>query len=244
MSTINKEEIAQFSHLAHDWWNENGHFKILHKLNPIRLEFIRNEIINHFANHKDGRALFNMTVLDVGCGGGVLSEPLARMGGKVTGIDASNSSIQIAKIHAQQSDLNIHYLNTTIEEIAKSEKKFDIVCALEIVEHVDNLELFLASCCSLLKPNGLLFISTINRTLKSFVLGIVAAEYILQWVPKGTHKWQKFLKPYDILQELEKYQYDFKMIKGMQFYPLQNIWSLSSEIDVNYIASAAFAKKY
>ncbi len=235
MSTINKEEIQKFSNLADEWWDVKGKFKPLHLFNPVRIEYILDNIKIHFnIQNKKGLLLNNLKVLDIGCGGGLISEPLARLGADVTGIDASEKNIKVAQIHAKQNNLNIRYLNSSPEKFNEFEN-FDIILNLEIVEHVENVKLYIESCHKLLKKNGLMFTATINRTLVSYLKAIIGAEYVLRWLPIGTHDWNKFIKP----EELEKKLYDenFKTIdiKGLEFNPLLNKWKKSENLSVNYI---------
>ena len=200
MTTINKEEIQKFSKLADEWWDVNGKFKPLHMFNPIRIEYILEEVSKHFKLDREKKLLLkNLEILDIGCGGGLISEPMARLGGNVTGIDAAEKNIKIASLHGKANNLEINYLNKSPEQL-KEKEKFDVILNLEIVEHVDNLDLYLQSCKNLLKKNGLMFTATINRTLTSYIKAIVGAEYILRWLPIGTHDWNKFIKP----EELEK----------------------------------------
>ena len=204
MSTINKEEIQKFSKLADEWWDVNGKFKPLHMFNPIRIEYILEEISKHFKlDRKKKDLLKNLEILDIGCGGGLMSEPMARLGGNVTGIDASEKNIKIASVHCEENNLKINYLNKSPEELNEREK-FDIVLNLEIVEHVNNLDLYLNSCHRLLKKNGIMFTATINRTFISYIKAIIGAEYILKWLPIGTHEWEKFLKPEELISILKK----------------------------------------
>jgi 2-polyprenyl-6-hydroxyphenyl methylase/3-demethylubiquinone-9 3-methyltransferase len=197
MTTINEEEIQKFSDLADEWWDVDGKFKPLHMFNPIRIEYILDEISKHLKINKDKNLLNNLEILDIGCGGGLISEPMARLGGNVTAIDASAKNIKIASLHSKESDLNINYINKSPEQLNEKEK-FDIILNLEVVEHVDNLDLYLESCSKLLKKNGLMFTATINRTLTSYVKAIIGAEYILKWLPIGTHDWNKFIKPEEL----------------------------------------------
>jgi len=200
MSTINKDEINKFSKIADEWWDINGKFKPLHLFNPIRIEYILDIALNYFKIDKNKKLpLKNLKILDIGCGGGLISEPMTRLGAHVTGIDASNKNIQIARLHAKKNNLKIDYLNTVPEKL-NLENKFDVILNLEVVEHVENLDLYLSSCFNLLKKNGIMFTATINRTMTSYVKAIVGAEYILRWLPIGTHDWNKFIKP----EELEK----------------------------------------
>ena len=204
MTTINKEEIQKFSNLADEWWDVNGKFKPLHMFNPVRIEYILEEISKHFKiKRKKKLFLENLNILDIGCGGGLISEPMARLGAKVTGIDASAKNIKVASLHSKKSNLKIKYLNSSPEKMSEKEK-FDIILNLEIVEHVDNLDLYLLSCKNLLKKDGLMFTATINRTLMSYIKAILGAEYILRWLPIGTHDWNKFVKPEELQKKLDE----------------------------------------
>ena len=238
MTTINKEEIQKFSDLANEWWDSNGKFKPLHMFNPIRIEYILEEISKHFKlNNHEKNLLNNLEILDIGCGGGLISEPMARLGGKVTGIDASEKNIKIAYHHSKQSNLEINYINKSPEQL-KEREKFDIILNLEIVEHVDNLDLYLTSCHNLLKKNGLMFTATINRTLISYIKAIIGAEYILRWLPIGTHDWNKFIKPEELQKKLSNMDFTTSDVKGLVFNPISNKWKKSSDISVNYIISS------
>ena len=199
-TTINREEIQKFSDLADEWWDVNGKFKPLHMFNPIRIEYITEKIKQEFnLINRNNNFLKDLKILDIGCGGGLISEPLARLGGEVTGIDASEKNIKVAKLHSKKNNLNINYFNKSPEQLNNSEK-FDIVLNLEVVEHVENVDLYIKSCSNLLKKNGIMFTATLNRTIVSYIKAIVGAEYILRWLPIGTHDWNKFIKP----EELEK----------------------------------------
>mgnify|MGYP003950860777 CR=1 FL=1 len=235
MSTINKEEIQKFSNLADEWWDVNGKFKPLHMFNPIRIEYILEEISKHFRLHnKKKKLLNNLEILDIGCGGGLISEPMARLGGKVTGIDASEKNIKIAILHSKKNNLKINYINKSPEQLSVK-KKYDIILNLEVVEHVDNLDLYLNSCSNLLKKNGLMFTATLNRTLTSYIKAIVGAEYILRWLPIGTHDWSKFIKPEEIEKKLLSKRFLTKDIKGLEFNPFFYKWKKSENLSVNYI---------
>ena len=235
MTTINKEEIQKFSNLAEEWWDVNGKFKPLHMFNPIRIEYITEKIKHHF-KIRDNKESFleNLNILDIGCGGGLISEPLSRLGGSVTGIDASEKNIKVASLHSKKNNLKIRYLNKSPEQLNEFEK-FDVILNLEIVEHVEDVSLYINSCYKLLKPKGIMFTATINRTLISYIKAIIGAEYVLRWLPIGTHDWNKFLKP----EELEKYLLENKFktidIKGLEFNPLNRKWKQSANLSVNYI---------
>ena len=238
MTTINKEEIQKFSKLADEWWDVNGKFKPLHMFNPIRIEYILDEISKHFKLDKNKKLfLKNLEILDIGCGGGLISEPIARLGGNVTGIDASEKNIKIASLHSKENNLKITYLNKSPEQLDDKEK-FDIILNLEVVEHVDNLDLYLKSCYKLLKPNGLMFTATINRTFTSYVKAIIGAEYILRWLPIGTHDWNKFIKPEEMQKKLVDINLLTNSIKGLEFNPIFNKWKKTENLSVNYIISS------
>tara|TARA_B100000575_G_scaffold271502_1_gene252853 strand:+ start:379 stop:1107 length:729 start_codon:yes stop_codon:yes gene_type:complete len=234
-STINKEEIQKFSKLADEWWDVNGKFKPLHMFNPIRIEYIKDKIQEHFKiSNKNENSLVGLRILDIGCGGGLISEPMARLGAEVTGIDASQKNITIAKIHSEKNKLKINYLNSSPEQLI-DEKKFDIILNLEIVEHVDNVELYIKSCYNLLKKNGIMFTATINRSLMSYIKAIIGAEYILRWLPIGTHDWNKFLKPEELENLLQNENFSTIDVKGLEFNPISQKWKKSNNLSVNYI---------
>ena len=234
MTTINKEEIQKFSDLADEWWDVKGKFKPLHMFNPIRLEYIIEKIKHHFQTNDKNNFLNNLSILDIGCGGGLISEPLARLGGVVTGIDASEKNIKVAQLHSEKNNLNIRYINNSPDEFKEFEK-FDIILNLEVVEHVEDVNLYLKSCYKLLKKDGIMFTATLNRTFTSYLKAIIGAEYILRWLPIGTHDWNKFIKP----EELEKYLMEKKFktldIKGLEFNPINSKWKRSDNLSVNYI---------
>ena len=235
MTTINQKEIQKFSKLADEWWDASGKFKPLHDFNPIRLKYIIEKCTSHFkTSEKDKKPLSSLKILDIGCGGGLVSEPLSRLGADVTGIDASKKNIEVAKIHARKNNLKIKYLNTSPEKDQINEK-FDVILNLEIVEHVENLDLFLKSSSNLLKKNGIMFTATINRTFESYIKAIIGAEYILRWLPIGTHDWSKFLKPREIEKKLNELKLNKKDLSEFKFNILSNRWALSSDCSVNYI---------
>lgn len=225
--TKNTAEIEKFTSLADSWWDINGPFKTLHEINPTRLEYICNQIRKHIGNED----ISGVEILDIGCGGGIVSVPLARIGARVTGLDAGAENIMVAKEYAKREGLDIEYLSSDISDI---HKKYDIVLCLEVVEHVDNLDEFLKNISHLLKPNGLVILSTINRTMKAFALAIAAAEYILRWVPRGTHSFDKFVKPSEITNILEANNINVSDITGMSYNVFSKRWFLSNDISVNY----------
>ena len=235
MSTVNKDEIEKFSKLADEWWDIDGKFKPLHMFNPIRIEYILEITLKYFKIDENKKfPLKNLKILDIGCGGGLISEPMTRLGARVTGVDASSRNINIAKEHAKKNSLDITYLNDKPESLS-SEKKFDIILNLEVVEHVDNLDLYLQSCHNLLKKNGLMFTATINRTLTSYIKAIVGAEYILRWLPIGTHDWNKFIKPEELQGMLSSKKFTTNNVKGLEFNPFSNKWKKSDNLSVNFI---------
>ncbi len=234
-TTINREEIQKFSDLADEWWDVNGKFKPLHMFNPIRIEYITEKIKQEFnLINRNNNFLKDLKILDIGCGGGLISEPLARLGGEVTGIDASEKNIKVAKLHSKKNNLNINYLNKSPEQLNDSEK-FDIVLNLEIVEHVENVDLYIKSCSNLLKKNGIMFTATLNRTIVSYIKAIVGAEYILRWLPIGTHDWNKFIKPEELEKKLSSANFSTIDVKGLEFNPLFSKWKKSDNLSVNYI---------
>ena len=235
MTSVNKKEIDKFSKMANEWWDPEGKFKPLHKFNPTRIKYIKENIINNFKLKNKLKPLSGINILDIGCGGGLLSEPMSRMGANVTGIDASDKNIKIAKLHSKKNKLKINYLCSSPEKL-KIEKKFDVILNMEIVEHVEDIDFFLKSCSKLLKKNGLMFVATINKTLKSYVFAIIGAEYVLRWLPIGTHEWEKFVKPEDLKKILMKYDLSLNKLEGMNFNIIKDEWSISSDLSVNYIA--------
>ena len=233
-TTINKQEVNKFSKIADEWWDTEGKFKPLHRFNPVRIEYIKSNLQQHFKINNKLKPLNNLEILDIGCGGGLLSEPIARLGAKVVGIDASEKNIKIAKSHLKKSKLNIDYINSSPEDF-KTKKKFDVILNMEIVEHVDDLDLFIKKSSSFLKKNGVMFVATINRTLKSYIFAIVGAEYILKWLPIGTHEWEKFVTPDTLIKSASKNSLKLKKINGVSFNPIKNKWGMSKDNSVNYI---------
>ena len=233
-STINKEEIEKFSKMASQWWDPNGKFKPLHKFNPIRIGYIKNNIIKHFKMKSSTRPLKKINILDIGCGGGLLSEPMCKLGANVVGIDASKKNIEIAKFHAKKNNLKINYICSSPETI-KIKKKFDVVLNMEIVEHVDDINFFIKKSSNLLKKDGLMFVATLNKTFKSYLFAIIGAEYILRWLPINTHDWEKFVKPDELVNLGKKFNLKLKKLNGMKFNPIMNKWHLSNDKSVNYI---------
>ena len=234
-NTINKLEIAKFSKIAAEWWSPNGKFKPLHKFNPIRIKYLKENFIEHFKLKQTNSPLEGLNILDIGCGGGLLSEPITRLGAKVTAIDASKKNIQVAKFHAKKNNLKINYLCSSPEKLNLN-KKFDVVLNMEIVEHVEDLNFFIKKSSNLLKKNGLMFIATLNKTFKSYMFAIIGAEYVLRWLPIGTHDWEKFVKPDNLVSLAINSNLKLKKLSGMKFNPIIDNWSLSNDKSVNYIA--------
>jgi len=233
-NTINKKEIEKFSKIAEEWWNPKGNFKPLHKFNPIRIKYIKENIINEFKLKNKNQPLHGINILDIGCGGGLLSEPMSRLGAKVVGIDASKKNIEIAKHHLKKSKLNVNYINTSPEKL-KTNIKFDVILNMEIVEHVDDVNIFIRQSSKFLKRSGLMFIATLNQTLKSYLFAIIGAEYFLKWLPIGTHEWDRFIKPEELINICNKNSLKIKKIDGLKFNPLFNEWKISPDKSVNYI---------
>ena len=233
-STINKKEIEKFSRIAEEWWDPTGKFKPLHKFNPIRISYIKEKIISSFKLENSDKPLQKIRLLDIGCGGGLLSEPMSRLGAEVTGIDASEKNIQVAKLHAKKNNLKINYLTASPENL-KIDRKFDVILNMEIIEHGEDVDIFLKSCSSLLKKEGIMFVATINKTLKSYLFAIIGAEYILRWLPIGTHEWDKFIDPNDLIKISKKYNLQLQNLDGMKFNIFTNKWSISSDKSINYI---------
>jgi len=231
--TADEKEIQKFSKLSEDWWNEKGKFKPLHEFNPVRLKYIIREIKKHFKINSDQDLPFkNLSIIDVGCGGGLVTEPMARLGAKITGIDASINNIEAAKLHAKKMSLNIDYNVNTPENINNN---YDVILCLEIIEHVSDVNLFIKSCEKILKKNGIIFFATLNRTIKSFVYAIIGAEYILNWLPKGTHNWNKFIKPSELTLICNKLNLKLLGIAGFSYSILQRHWYQGDLLNINYI---------
>ncbi|MCP5084244.1 MAG: bifunctional 2-polyprenyl-6-hydroxyphenol methylase/3-demethylubiquinol 3-O-methyltransferase UbiG [Alphaproteobacteria bacterium] len=238
-STVDASEVEKFSAIAAEWWNPKGKFGVLHKLNPVRLDYIRGHIVRHFSlSDRERRPFEGLTVLDIGCGGGLLCEPMVRLGAEVTGIDPAEKNIKTASVHASEQALNIDYRAITAEELAQDGKKFDIVLNMEVVEHVADVDLFMATSASLVKPGGLMFAATLNRTLKSFGLAIIGAEYVLGWLPRGTHQWEKFVTPQELEAALKSGGLRVRDTSGVTYNPLNTAWRKSPDTDVNYMMIA------
>ncbi|MEQ1900701.1 MAG: bifunctional 2-polyprenyl-6-hydroxyphenol methylase/3-demethylubiquinol 3-O-methyltransferase UbiG [Devosia sp.] len=238
-TTINPDEIAKFSAMADEWWDPNGKFRPLHKFNPVRLAYIRDHALSHF--HRDTaerRPLEGLSVLDIGCGGGLLCEPLTRLGASVTGIDAGGRNVTIARLHAERSGLAIDYRETTSEALAAEGRRFDIVLNMEVVEHVDNVPLYMKSCADLVAPGGLLFSATLNRTARALAFAIIGAEYVLRWLPRGTHDWNKFLTPDELKALITRNGLTIADQCGVVFHPLADEWRKSTDMGINYMVLA------
>ena len=234
MNSINKKEIEKFSKIAEEWWNPNGKFKPLHNFNPIRIKYIKENIINDFKIKYSEKPLKKINLLDIGCGGGLLSEPMCRLGANVVGIDASAKNIEVAKFHAKKNRLKINYKVASPEKL-KTKIKFDVILNMEIVEHVEDIDFFIKESAKMLKKNGLMFVATLNKTLRSYAFAIIGAEYILKWLPIGTHDWEKFVKPNDLIKTSKKNGLSLKKLDGMKFNLLDNSWKISNDTSVNYI---------
>jgi len=238
-TTIDKDEVARFTAMAEEWWDPTGKFKPLHKFNPVRLAYIREQVLAHFGRDGTSRRPFEgLSLLDIGCGGGLLCEPMARLGAEVTGADASERNIGIASVHAEQAELKVDYLATTAEALVESGRQFDVVLNMEVVEHVADVPFYLKSCAAIVKPGGLMFLATLNRTAKAFALAIVGAEYVLGWLPKGTHDYRKFLTPEEITSVLTRDGLSIKDKTGVTYSPLRDEWGRSRDMSVNYMLLA------
>tara|TARA_Y100001936_G_scaffold253516_1_gene318667 strand:+ start:31772 stop:32524 length:753 start_codon:yes stop_codon:yes gene_type:complete len=238
-NTVDPAEIERFSALADAWWDPEGEFRPLHRFNPVRLSYIRKSLCAHFdRDSRDLRTLEGLKILDVGCGGGLVTEPIARMGATMTAIDASEKNIGVASLHAENEGLEIDYRVAAVESLSEKKHRFDVVMALEIIEHVADIDLFVSSCTKLVKPGGLVIFSTLNRTPKAFALAIVGAEYVLRWVPRGTHQWNKFVKPSELARALTDSGAKIDEITGVTYNPLKDEWQISRDVSVNYMLCA------
>ena len=237
MTTVDKIEIEKFSKLAKDWWNPNGKFKPLHLFNPARIAFIKEKLISHFKRDLNNKKpLKKLKILDIGCGGGLLCEPLSRLGGIMTGIDASNNNIKVAKLHSKEMNLNIEYIHCPPENL-NFKNEFDVILNMEVVEHVSNIDFFIKNCFKLSEKNGIMFVATINKNLKSYLFAIVGAEYILRWLPIGTHDWNKFLTPQELEIITKKNKFILDEVIGMKFKLFSQKWFKSDDVSVNYIST-------
>jgi 2-polyprenyl-6-hydroxyphenyl methylase / 3-demethylubiquinone-9 3-methyltransferase len=237
--TIDPAEVARFEKIADTWWDPKGPMAVLHKFNPVRLAYVRDAICAHLGRDPGGLdPLADLTILDVGCGGGVLSVPMARLGAKVTGIDPAPTNVAVASLQAERFGLGIDFRNSTVEAEVAAGRTYDVVLAMEVVEHVADVDFFVASCCAAVKPGGLLVMATLNRTLKSFALAIVGAEYVLRWLPRGTHNWDKFVTPHELGDAIARHGMREGDARGVVYNPFRDVWSLSSDTDVNYMLTA------
>ena len=241
ISSIDPAEVERFSRIAAEWWDPKGKFSALHKFNPVRLSFIREQALLRFGRDGSARRPFEgLRLLDIGCGGGLLCEPMVRLGFEVTGVDASARNIGTASTHAAEHGLTVDYRASTAEDLlAEATAPFDVILNMEVIEHVADLNLFVDSCASMLKPSGMMFVATINRTAKAFALAIVGAEYVLGWLPRGTHDWAKFVKPLELDTALTRARLTVGSETGVMFNPLSGKWMLTSDMDVNYMVVAA-----
>ena len=237
MNTVDKIELEKFSKLAKDWWNPEGKFKPLHLFNPARIEFIKEKLISHFGLDKNTQEpLKKLKILDIGCGGGLLCEPLSRLGAKMTGIDVLKKNIEVAKLHSKEMNLDINYICSPVENF-KFKSEFDVILNMEVIEHVSNVDLFIHNCFKFTKKNGIMFVGTINKNLKSYLFAILGAEYILRWLPIGTHDWNKFLTPQELEVITSKNRFTVDEVIGMKFNLFSQKWFKSNDKSVNYIST-------
>jgi 2-polyprenyl-6-hydroxyphenyl methylase/3-demethylubiquinone-9 3-methyltransferase len=235
-TTLDPAEVEKFSKMAAEWWNPHGKFGVLHVFNPVRLTYVKEQVCARFARDPfDSRPFSGLRFLDIGCGGGLLTEPMARLGAEIVGVDPSEKNIKTATVHALETELAIDYRCCTAEDLAAAGEKFDVILNMEVIEHVKDPQAFTQICISMLKPEGLMFVATISRTLKSFGLAIIGAEYILGWLPKGTHHWEKFIKPDELKSWLGDNNVTVKGETGVTYHPLANAWKRSRDMDVNYM---------
>ncbi|MCP8938948.1 bifunctional 2-polyprenyl-6-hydroxyphenol methylase/3-demethylubiquinol 3-O-methyltransferase UbiG [Alsobacter sp. SYSU M60028] len=238
--SVDAGEVERFDRLARTWWDPSGPMKPLHRLNPVRLAFIRDRVAERLGRDpRSGQPLAGVSVLDVGCGGGLLCEPLARLGADVTGIDPAPTNVEVARLHAERSGVAVTYRQSTVEKIVAEGSRFDVVLAMEVVEHVTDVDAFVAACCAAAKPDGQLFMATLNRTLRAFALAIVGAEYVLGWLPRGTHQWDKFVTPDELAEAIARGGLRVRDETGVAFNPLEGTWRLSSDTGVNYMVCAS-----
>ncbi len=239
LSTLDAGEVEKFSKMAAEWWNPKGKFGVLHVFNPVRLAWIKEQVCARFGLDPSLREPFKgLRFLDIGCGGGLLCEPMARLGASVVGVDPSEKNIKTASVHAAEVELDIDYRVGKAEDLAEAGEKFDVILNMEVIEHVAMPQYFVKNCCAMLKPDGLMFVATLNRTFKSFALAIVGAEYVLRWLPRGTHEWEKFVKPEELKTWLEENGTSIKAQSGVTYHPLANEWRKAKDMDVNYMVVA------
>ena len=236
MSTVDKKEIEKFSKLAKEWWNPQGKFQPLHLFNPTRIKFIKEKLIYHFKlNLNSEEPLKNLKILDIGSGGGLLCEPLKRLGANITGIDASYNNIEVAKLHAKEMQLDIKYIHSSPENL-NLQNEFDVILNMEVVEHVSNINLFIKNCSKFIKKNGIMFVATINKNLRSYIFAVLGAEYILRWLPIGTHDWDKFVTPHNLIQFSKKNNLKLDKLDGIKFNLFADKWQISEDKSINYIS--------
>ena len=236
-TTIDRSEIEKFAARAEAWWDPIGKFRPLHRLNPVRINFIRDRVSAHFGRDAaDPSPLTGLTLIDIGCGGGLLTEPMARLGAQVTGVDATPRNVEVARLHAEQGGVKAVYLNCAAEDLVAQGQRFDIVLAMEIIEHVADVDAFLEACGRLLKPGGIMFIATMSRTIKSYAMAIIGAEYVMRWLPKGTHEWNRFIRPSEMARGLRHHGLAIAELTGVSYNPFKDTFHLSRDLDVNYMA--------
>jgi len=241
--TIDRDEIDRFARQAHAWWDEDGPFRPLHRVNPVRLGFIRAQLLRHFARDPhEMRPFAGLDLLDIGCGGGLVAEPMARLGFAVTGLDADGQALGVARAHAEEAGLVIQYREEAAEDLAAQGQTFATVLALEVAEHVEDAALFVAKAAALVRPGGAFIASTLNRTPRSFVTAVIGAEYVLRWLPRGTHQWRKFLRPSEMAAHLRRAEMKIEAIEGLVFHPLSGDWALGRDLGVNYLIFASKPK--
>ncbi|MGY6708205.1 MAG: bifunctional 2-polyprenyl-6-hydroxyphenol methylase/3-demethylubiquinol 3-O-methyltransferase UbiG [Rhizobiaceae bacterium] len=238
-TTIDRDEVERFSALAAEWWNPNGKFRPLHKFNPVRLAYIRDQVATHFGRDPRAAKPFDgLRILDIGCGGGLLCEPMARLGAQVVGVDASETNIEVARLHAEQGRVKVDYRASTAEELADAGETFDVILNMEVVEHVADVDFFIAKCAQMVKPGGIMFVATINRTLKALGLAIIGAEYVLRWLPRGTHEYSRLVRPEELEKALNAADMSIIDRSGVTYNPLTDQWGRSRDMDVNYMVLA------
>jgi 2-polyprenyl-6-hydroxyphenyl methylase/3-demethylubiquinone-9 3-methyltransferase len=237
-TTLDPKEIDRFARLASEWWDANGKLRTLHQIGPARLTFLRDTLVNHFGP-RAGKPLSGLAILDIGCGGGLVCEPLARLGARVTGIDPAEENVEAARLHADAQGLPVSYRVARAEDLVAEGDTFDAVSCLEVIEHVPDPAAFLKTCAGLVRPGGVMLLSTINRTVKAYLLAILGAEYVLRWLPAGTHQWERFVTPDELARHLKAAGIEPPTLQGLIYNPLTDVWSLSADTDVNYFAAAA-----
>jgi 2-polyprenyl-6-hydroxyphenyl methylase/3-demethylubiquinone-9 3-methyltransferase len=236
-TTIDRSEIEKFAAMAEAWWDPTGKFRPLHRLNPVRVSFIRDRVASHFGrNPEDLTPLEGLSLIDIGSGGGLLTEPMARLGAQVTGVDATPRNVEVARLHAEQAGVKAIYLNCAAEDLVAQGQRFDVVLAMEIIEHVSDVDAFLEACSRLLKPGGIMFIATMSRTIKSYAMAIIGAEYVMRWLPKGTHEWNRFIRPSEMARGLRAQGLSLAELTGVSYNPFKDTFHLSRDLDVNYMA--------